>query len=371
MSAHSAPAQESYLVIGGGTTVGESIVAQLLRRGETRVSIFDAEPLAADQVKRFGDAVRVVVGDISVPQDIADAVKSKWWADLQRAAQELYRKVNTDGMRNTLAAALENSSVTQLVYVGNAGIFFDGTDRPMLREAGAPFPEKCYDEALEPQAHAERMVLSFNGVNMLRTAVIRPAMVFGPGIATTDILRKIHADPQLTAYQIGNNTNLVDMTYVANLAHAAILAADRLLPSHPKHAATAGKAFFITDASPRPFWDFQRNLLKAAGGVPPAPVVADLGAVFLVAGVKDMLGRLWGGEKMDAWKQAAFMCTTRTFDISLAREVLGYEPIVSHDEGIRRIAELWLQQEVEICKEKKPRDDRGDAKVLTEKSPFF
>jgi nucleoside-diphosphate-sugar epimerase len=74
--------------------------------------------------------------------------------------------------------------------------------------------------------------------------------------------------------------------------------------------------------------------------MPPAPVVTDLGTVFLVAGVKDMLGRLWGGEKMDAWKQAAFMCTTRTFDISLAREVLGYEPIVSHDEGIRRIAEV-------------------------------
>jgi uncharacterized protein YbjT (DUF2867 family) len=76
MSAHSAPAQESYLVIGGGTTVGEHIVAQLLRRGEARVSIFDAEPLSAHQVKRFGDAVRVVVGDISVPQDLADAVKS-------------------------------------------------------------------------------------------------------------------------------------------------------------------------------------------------------------------------------------------------------------------------------------------------------
>lgn len=87
--------------------------------------------------------------------------------------------MNTDGMRNILAAALENSSVTHLVYVGNAGIFFDGTDRPMLREADAPFPEKCYDEALESQAHAERMVLSFNGVNVLRTAVIRPAMVFG------------------------------------------------------------------------------------------------------------------------------------------------------------------------------------------------
>lgn len=70
------PTSESYLVIGGGTSLGEPIVDQLLRRGATRVSIFDAQPLAAEQATKFRDSVNVYVGDILIPESIADAVKS-------------------------------------------------------------------------------------------------------------------------------------------------------------------------------------------------------------------------------------------------------------------------------------------------------
>jgi nucleoside-diphosphate-sugar epimerase len=168
--AHSAPTQESFLVIGGGTSLGENIVEQLLNRGETRVSIFDAQPLVAEQTARFG-ALSVCVGDILVPETIADAVKSvrppnryllphsltypffqcaatciihtgmvstpigttsRYPTPLQPAAnpktlekhlkdfKELHRKVSTDGMRNVLAAALEGG-VTQLLYVSSTG----------------------------------------------------------------------------------------------------------------------------------------------------------------------------------------------------------------------------------------------------------
>lgn len=76
MAAPSLPTNESYLIIGGGTSLGETIVEQLLRRGETRVAVFDAQPLAAEQAARFGDAVRVCVGDILVPESISEAIKS-------------------------------------------------------------------------------------------------------------------------------------------------------------------------------------------------------------------------------------------------------------------------------------------------------
>ncbi|KAJ6481455.1 hypothetical protein C8R47DRAFT_1322142 [Mycena vitilis] len=411
MSFPTVPARESYLVIGGGLCLGEMIVEILLRRGDTQVAIFDALPLAAAQTARFGAGVHVCVGDVLEPESIAAAVKSRaitciihagmvsspigtaaryptgpqppfsLVADRERQQKlvALHRKVNTDGMRNVLGAALERGSetVTQLVYIGNADVVFDGRDRPMLREANAPYPAKVWDEILEPQSHAERMVLSFNSVNNLRTTVIRPAMLFGPGCGMVSTMRRIQSNPRIAAIQFGDDNNLVDRTYVANAAHAAILAADRLSPAHPQHQATAGNAFFITNGEPRPLWDYLRDLWTATGGEAPPPIVAGKGAMLFVAGVKDVVGRLRGG-KTNEWNKTKFLCANRTYDISLAKEVLGYSPIVSHDEGIRRVAEWWLEYQLKICKEKTaigndvpPPYDQEAATLLAEKSPFF
>jgi nucleoside-diphosphate-sugar epimerase len=56
-------------------------------------------------------------------------------------------------------------------------------------------------------------------------------------------------------------------------------------------------------------------------------------------GVKDVMQML-RGEKADGWKKVEFTSANRTYDITLAREVLDYTPIVSYDEGIRRVAEV-------------------------------
>ncbi|KAJ6520707.1 hypothetical protein DFH09DRAFT_1193912, partial [Mycena vulgaris] len=410
MAALSIPTQESYLVVGGGTLLGETIVHQLLSRGEGRISIFEAQPLAPAQTARFGDAVHVFVDDMLRPESLSEAVQlcgstciihvgmvstptstsvlyptgppktppdeKKWLNELA----ELHKKVNTEGTRNLLAAALDSGSTTKIVYVGSADTVFDGRDRPMLREADAAYPPEVWLSVLEPRSHGERMVLSFNGVNALRTAVIRPATIFGAGYATAGFLRRIHANPTIAGIQIGENTNLIDKTYVDNAAHAAILAADRLAPSHPQHAATAGKAFFISDGEPRPFWNFTRSLWAAVGGTPiQKPTEVGQGTTLFFAGMQDLLGNL-KGEKRETWKKTKFLCATRSYDISLAREVLGYAPIVSHDEGIRRTAQWWLEYQLKICKDKRaitdpagekapPPYDREEATLLTEKSP--
>ncbi|KAJ7692234.1 hypothetical protein B0H17DRAFT_1061630 [Mycena rosella] len=413
--ATSTATHESYLIIGGGMPLGMTIVHQLLRRGETRVSIFEAQPLVAEQAARLGDSVRVYVGNILTPEAISDAVQSCGAtciihtsvvatptaisalyptgpaqpsvsradeAKEYKAVVEVINKANTDGMRNVLAAALDSGTVTQLVYFGSADSVFDGRDRPMLREVDAQYPPKSWFSELDARSHGERMVLSFNGVNALRTAVIRPANLFGPGYGTLRALRAVQARPALLAWQVGENTNLVDKTSYVNAAHAALLAADRLAPAHPQHFATAGRAFFIHDGESRPVWDYMRTLWAATGGArPEKPQVIGKGTVLFFAGVKDMVGNL-RGDKSEVWKKTQFLCANRTYDLSLAREVLGYAPIVSHDEGIRQTAEWWLERQLKMCKGQRaitepvggnapPPYDRDEAMLLSEKSPFF
>ncbi|KAJ7757399.1 armadillo-type protein [Mycena maculata] len=143
------PTQESYLIIGGGT----SLAAASGR--DARLNL-DAHPLAPEQAARFGDSVRVCVGDILVPQSISKAVKScgttciiypgmvstaatsmvlypqgpdqpfripeqeaKWHKELV----ELHKKVNMDDVRNVLSAALETWGVGRGIAQQNSYLF--------------------------------------------------------------------------------------------------------------------------------------------------------------------------------------------------------------------------------------------------------
>jgi len=71
-------------------------------------------------------------------------------------------------------------------------------------------------------------VLDANTEGGLKTVSLRPAGIFGPGDrqALPGFFNALTTGK--TCFQIGNNTNLFDWTYVENVAHAHLLASDRL-----------------------------------------------------------------------------------------------------------------------------------------------
>ncbi|KAJ6611105.1 hypothetical protein B0H10DRAFT_1919025 [Mycena sp. CBHHK59/15] len=404
---------ESYLVVGGGSFLGRTIVDLLVERGDAHVSIFDGQPLSAEQTALLpqGTTVPVFVGDITDADAVSNIVKTSGATcifhtgmvsnplgvtslasgpppltpqerdRLHKELAVLHTRVNLEGTRNLLSASLAHG-VTKLVYTSNADIFFDGTNRPGLTEDAAPYPLKCFFENLECKLQGERMVLSFNGIDELRTTAIRPAGYYGPEYAIGNWLKAVQVNPQLVAAQIGDNTNLVDHTYVLNAAHALVLAADRLAPAHPKHASVAGRAFFVSDGVPQPIYDFTRTLWSHVMHAPPprndGAAVSRQFALF-TAGVADFFNGL-RGKPQEMKKNISYLSATRWCDISLARDALDYVPLVSHDEGIRRTAEWWLQTQLKLCKEKgnasgsvegPPPYNPNEGVVATEKSPFF
>lgn len=135
--------------------------------------------------------------------------------------------------------------------------------------------------------------------------------------------------------------NVVDQTYSLNAAHAHLLAADRLSPTHPKHKLVAGKAFFVSNGEPRPISDHWRKLWTAATDLPlpSAKPQVDQTSVLLVLYLQDFFSLL-KGENISRKKKFQFFCSTRWYDITQARNALDYEPLVSLDEGIRRTAEV-------------------------------
>ena len=73
------------------------------------------------------------------------------------------------------------------------------------------------------QIEAEQLVLEANGSDGLATVALRPSGIFGEGdpLFVPVLVEKAKAGK--LKFIIGNGSNLMDFTYVANVAHAHIL----------------------------------------------------------------------------------------------------------------------------------------------------
>ena len=329
---------------------------------------------------------------------------------------------------------------------------FNGQDLINVDERLAP-PEKPMDAYNESKAKAEEMVLDANGKKGLLTVALRPAGIFGFvlfhihfEVSVINIFvrpgdrQAMHGLYQVyergqTHFQIGDNTNVYDWTYVGNVAKAHLLAADKLVPpsedwqsdtltlreeveeliNYPlpsidittgKHRIptcearplgpyltpppnaekiedafkapldtrtleagsrpvlrsrfeqfsevalarakvsplqVAGQVFFITNGEPLYFWDFMRAVwheLEAAGFDAPRKkklIVMPRSIGMALAGAAEWWGWLIGKEPTFTKFRVTFTCTTRWHNIEKARRVLGYEPEVGLEEGVKRM----------------------------------
>ncbi len=189
---------------------------------------------------------------------------------------------------------------------------------------------------------------------MLTTA-IRPAGIIGEG-DVQNIPEVLKARRQgHTGFQLGSNDNLFDFTYVENAAHAHLLAALALLETHNSSTIPLdtervdGEAFIITNDSPVYFWDFPRYVWRCAGEtkdtakdawvIPKAP---GLMLATLIEGIFFFLGKVLDAPGLNK-RIVRYTSMTRYYSIDKAKMRLGYKPIVSLAEGVRR-AVRWVEE---------------------------
>ncbi len=325
------------LVTGGGGFLGRAIVEQLLARGDQVRSLARGEyPELAD----LGvDAIRGDVRDAATVRDACAecdvvfhaAAKVGVWG---RYAE--YYESNVGGTENVLAAC-RTHGVRRLVYTSSPSVVFDGESMEGVDES-VPYPRKYHAHYPATKALAEQAVLAANGES-LRTAALRPHLIWGP--------RDNHIVPRLIARgragkltRVGDGTNKVDTIYIDNAARAHVLAADAL-ETNPR---AAGRAYFISQGEPVPLWDIINRIIATAG-VPPVTRSVSLTAACCAGAVLEgvyTLLRLEGEPPVTRFV-ARELATAHWFDISAARQELGYEPSVSIEEGLRRL-ETWIRQ---------------------------
>jgi nucleoside-diphosphate-sugar epimerase len=316
------------VVTGGGGFLGSRIISMLLEEGFAVRSFSRSEHpgLKAWRVEcHRGDlADREAVCDALRDADLVFHVGAKAgiWGDYSE-----YYAANVIGTRNVIEACQQNR-IAKLVYTSTLSVAFGGHDVRNANEE-EPLPKKYLAPYLTTKAAAERLVIEANS-DALATVALRPHLIWGPG--DTQLLPRIAARRTANRLMIiGSGENLVDSTFIDNAARAHLDAAKRLQPGSP----VAGRAYFISQGDPRPV-KFLINAILEVAGLPPVtrsiPLpVASVAASFLEAGYK-----MFHVAKEPPVTRLSVLEMGRDhyFDISAARRDLGYDPVVTIEEGL-------------------------------------
>ena len=321
------------LVTGAGGFLGRYIVEQLLARGDQvrgfargeypELSAVGVEMISGDVCDP--NAVRATCQNIDVVFHTA-AIAGIWgrWKD--------YYRVNTIGTQNVVAGCLANG-VAKLVFSSSPSVTFDGTDQCGVDES-EPFPAVWLCHYPHSKALAEQHVLGMHGQRGLATCALRPHLIWGPRDQHL-IPRVIQRARANQLRQIGDGTNLIDMIYVENAARAHLDAADALQIDSP----VGGKPYFLSQGEPVNCWDWINEILKLAG-LPTVAKTVSLRVAWRIGQMLEFIHRSFGIRREPRMTRflAAQLATSHYFDISAARRDFGYQPRISTDEGMRRLA---------------------------------
>ncbi len=308
------------VVTGGAGFIGSNLVHALLARGD-RVRVLDdlstGRAVNLDDVRRD---VELVDGDVRDADAVARAIEGTALVFHQAAIPSVARSVadpvatndvNVTGTLNVLVSA-RDAEVERVVYASSAAVYGNADTLP-LHEGMPTRPASPYGVS---KLAGERYLEAFTRTDGLPTVALRYLNVFGPrqnprSEYAAAIPRFISCTVGADAPTIfGDGEQARDFVFVDDVVHANLLAAEAIEPAW-------GRAFNIGRGERRTVNELLDAIRTLVPGEHPTPVNAPPRA----------------GEIRDSWS-----------DISAAREVLGYEPAVAFEEGLRRTIE-WIARE--------------------------
>ncbi|TYG77895.1 hypothetical protein ES288_D02G012400v1 [Gossypium darwinii] len=238
------------------------------------------------------------------------------------------------GAKNVINACQE-SKVKRLVYNSSADVVFDGSQDILNGDESFAYPGKFKDMTVDLKFQAEGLIRLANNIGGLQTCVLRPSNVFGPGETQFVPLLANLAKFGLAKFITGSGGNMSDFTYVENVAHAHICAAETM---DSWVVSVAGKAFFITNLEPIMFWEFISLILEGLGYQRPfikVPTWMVSYVVILSQYIHDKLGYRMYKYSVSPHYIVQLASCNRTFDCSAAQKHLGYSLVVSLEDGIK------------------------------------
>jgi len=312
-------------VTGASGFVGNAICARLVVQGMDvirSVRQLPPQPLPGVDYR--------VVGDLDANTDwrdvltVVDAIihcAARVHVMRETAADPLvaFRAANVAGTEQ-LARQAAAAGVRRFVFLSSVKVNGEGSS-VAYRETDPPAPQDAYGISKYEAECGLREIAVETGMEVV---MVRSPLIYGPGVKANfqALMRALVRGIPLPLGAIRNRRSLVALDNVVDLIVTCI-----------EHPAAANETFLVSDGEDLSTTELIRRLARAIGY--PARLIP-MPTTVLMAGAT-LLGKR---------EVARRLCGTLQVNITKARKVLGWTPPVSVDEGLRRTAKHYLQQQV-------------------------
>lgn len=305
------------LVTGATGFVGRALVARLVEQGSTEVLAL-TRALPADRVA----GVSYLPGcDLTASSlapsalagvDILIHTAARVHVLHDHAADRLaaFRRMNVDATLR-LAEQAVAQRVRRFVFVSSIGVNGGQSPGRAFSESDQPRPHNAY--ALS-KWEAEQGLLRVAAESGMEVVIIRPPLVYGPGVKANfaALMRAVQRGWPLPLGAVNNERCLVALD---NLVDFILVCSS--------HAEAANQTFLVSDGQGLSTAELVRGLARAFGR--PARLVSV--PVWALRAGAALVGQ--GGAIQR-------LCGDLQVDISKARQLLGWTPVISVEEGLRR-----------------------------------
>ncbi|HNP63638.1 MAG TPA: NAD-dependent epimerase/dehydratase family protein [Woeseiaceae bacterium] len=241
--------------------------------------------------------------------------------DVEKDALSAFRRVNVAGTVNLLRY-LGSSRVKRLIYLSTVKVHGDLTNDRPFSASDSPAPNDPYAQSkLEAEQHVEQISAEAG----LETVIIRPPLVYGPGVGGNfaSLLKMIHKGIPLPFGLINNSRSLVSVENLCSLICECLT-----------NSAAPGKTFLVSDyddvSTPELIRLVASSMYRPARLLPVPVSILKLAATML--GQSAAMSRLTGSLQVDIGE------TMRT---------LNWKPPVSVPDGIRTTTAWYKLQQAD------------------------
>lgn len=313
---------ERVLVTGASGFVGMAVLERLCRDGGRSIVAAMRAPLrmtlpARVQVLQVGNLDETTVwraGLAGVTTVVHCAARTHVTRGDDAHSLAEYRRVNVDG---TLALARQavGAGVRRFVFLSSIKVNGESTWPGERFHAGdQPRPEDAYGIS---KLEAERGLLALSASTGLEVTIIRPPLVYGPGVKgnLAVVMHWISKGVPLPFGALKHNRR--SLVALDNLVDLVVTCLD--------HPLAANQVFLVRDGedlSTTELFERVAHAMQHPSRLVPVPSrVLSLTAI--------MLGRR---------EVARRLCGSLQVDMSKTQDILGWTPLVTVDEGLRQMA---------------------------------
>jgi nucleoside-diphosphate-sugar epimerase len=306
------------LVTGGGGFIGSNLARALVERGDDVRVLDNFSTGNRANLAELANELEIVEGELRSYERVHAATRGIEVVFHQGALPSVPRSVqdplttsavNVEGTLNVLLAA-RDEGIRRVVFASSSSVYGNSNELPRV-ETQNPDPISPYGVS---KLAAERYCVSFARVYPLETVALRYFNVFGPNQDPTSQYAAVVprfitaiADGQ-TVPIYGDGKQRRDFTYVANVIEANLLAANARDVNGTVLNVATGRATTVNE------------LADAIGSMLGLPVEREAYPERT-------------GDVRDSWA-----------DVTRTRELLGWEPRIALDEGLRLAADAFLQR---------------------------